>query len=89
MGLTDRVDRIGPGVGQGDDFRARRLSLQQIGAEVRRANGMRDGADHRSARLDDRFARVALQGLAEGVVEADEEPGGSARLRDRAPERRA
>ena len=74
-----------PGVGQADDLGPGGLGLEQVGGEVRRGQRVAHGAEDLPAQGGHEFGGVLLQGLAEGVVGRDEEPGLATMLDDGLP----
>ena len=80
--LLDRVDRIAAGIGEADDLCFRGLRLQQIGGEIGGVERHLDRADDLAAIGLDDSRRVALEGVAEGIIGGDEEPGVAPRLDD-------
>src|SRR6185437_192382 len=78
----DRVDLVGARIGEADDLRLRRLSLQQVRAEIAGAERMADRAQHLASGRLDEARGVALQRIAEGVVDGEEVPSLAALLHD-------
>ena len=81
LGLLDGVDRVRPGIGDAQHFRAGRLRLQQQRGEIGGAR-KRIGqiAQHLAARRRHEAGGIALQRMAERVIRGDEIPGIPARL---------
>ena len=83
-GLLDRVDRVAAGVGEADDLGARGLRLQQEGGEVGGRERVRcTEPTHLAAGSSTTAWCRRSQGMAEGVVGGEEEPGVAAALDDR------
>src|SRR5690349_17586408 len=73
--LLDGVDRVAGSVRKADDFGLGRLRLEQEGGEILSGERMAYLAKDLTATLDDDRFRVALEGVAEGIVGGQEEPG--------------
>ena len=79
--LLDAVDGVPPGIAERHHLRAGGFRLQQEGGEIGgRRERIRHTADHLPAGALDERRCIALQGVAEGVVGGDEEPGLAPRL---------
>ncbi len=83
--LLDGVGGVATGVRHADDLGLGSLRLQQERGEVRRIQGMPDGADNLAARLDHDCGGVAFQRVAERVVCGQEVPGVAAGFHQRLP----
>ena len=84
-GLLDGVGGVAAGVRHADDLGLGSLRLQQERGEVRRIQGMPDGADNLAARFHHDRGGVAFQRVAERVVRGQEVPGVAAGLHQRLP----
>ena len=74
-GLGDRTVEVPARVREGDDLRARRLGLKQIAGEIRRAERVAHRADDAAPMARDEGRRIGLEGVPEGIIGGDEEPG--------------
>ncbi len=79
-GLLNGVDKVTAGVGQTDNLGARGLGLEQVGGEVGGSQRVTDLSQNLAAVCLDEGGGVLFQGVAEGIIRCEEEPGLAAML---------